>query len=58
MVERSGELPPSFSAVEALEEFLSRPTPRVSEALSRLDGDLLILGAGGKMGPTLACRSG
>ena len=54
MAERSGELPPSFGAVEALEEFLSRPTPQVSEALSRLDGDLLILGAGGKMGPTLA----
>jgi len=37
-----------------LEELLSRPTPRVIEVLRRLPGDLLILGAGGKMGPTLA----
>ena len=43
-----------FESVEALEEALSRPTPQVVEALSRLDGDLLILGVGGKMGPTLA----
>jgi nucleoside-diphosphate-sugar epimerase len=37
-----------------LEEVLSRPTPAVVEALVGLDGDLLILGVGGKMGPTLA----
>lgn len=37
-----------------LEEWLSRPTPGVIETLSSLDGDLLILGAGGKMGPTLS----
>lgn len=38
----------------ALEELLSRPTPAVVEALRTLEGDLLILGAGGKMGPSLA----
>jgi nucleoside-diphosphate-sugar epimerase len=43
-----------FESVEALEEALSRPTPEVVEAMARLDGDLLILGVGGKMGPTLA----
>ena len=37
-----------------LEETLSRPTPAVVESLRRLDGDLVILGAGGKMGPSLA----
>jgi nucleoside-diphosphate-sugar epimerase len=37
-----------------LDERLSRPTPGVIEVLRRLPGDLLILGAGGKMGPTLA----
>jgi nucleoside-diphosphate-sugar epimerase len=37
-----------------LEELLSRPTPGAIEVLRRLPGDLLILGAGGKMGPTLA----
>lgn len=40
--------------VPELEELLSRPTPRVVEALARLDGDLILLGVGGKMGPTLA----
>jgi dTDP-4-dehydrorhamnose reductase len=37
-----------------LEERLSRPTDGVREVLRRLPGDLLVLGAGGKMGPTLA----
>jgi nucleoside-diphosphate-sugar epimerase len=39
---------------EALEERLSRPTPGTIEAMRRLQGDLLILGVGGKMGPSLA----
>lgn len=42
---------PSDEAV--LEELLSRPTPAVVDALARLDGDLMVLGAGGKMGPSL-----
>ena len=33
---------------------MSRPTPEVVEAMEELTGDLLILGVGGKMGPTLA----
>ncbi len=37
-----------------LEERLSRPTPGTIRAMQELDGDLLILGAGGKMGPSLA----
>jgi nucleoside-diphosphate-sugar epimerase len=44
----------SFADVEALEEHLSRPTPGVVETFKRLDGDVVILGAGGKMGPTLS----
>lgn len=39
---------------DELEEWLSRPTRGVVDALSRLSGDILVLGAGGKMGPTLA----
>ena len=38
----------------ALDELLSRPTPQVVEAMRALDGDLMIQGAGGKMGPSLA----
>jgi len=44
----------SISNVEQLEDLLSAPTPGVIEALGRLDGDILILGVGGKMGPSLA----
>ena len=44
----------SFADVEALEEHLSRPTLGVVETLQRLEGDVVVLGAGGKMGPTLA----
>ena len=36
-----------------LEERLSRPTSALSAALARTPGDVLILGAGGKMGPSL-----
>ncbi len=38
----------------ALDELLSRPLPAVTEAMARIPGDILILGAGGKMGPSLA----
>ena len=37
-----------------LDEWLSRPTAQTIEALRQLEGDLIVLGAGGKMGPTLA----
>ena len=37
-----------------LEELLSEPTPPLVEAFSSLQGDILVLGAGGKMGPSLA----
>ena len=47
-------LPRSVGDVKALEELLARPTDAVVADLARLDGDILILGAGGKMGPTLA----
>lgn len=38
----------------ALEERLSRPDAALSRALPEIEGDFLILGAGGKMGPSLA----
>jgi len=37
-----------------LEELLSRPTDADIAHASKLEGDLLVLGAGGKMGPSLA----
>ena len=39
---------------EQLEDIMSSPTPEIIKAMAELDGDLLILGVGGKMGPTLA----
>ena len=51
---QTARLPDRIESVEQLEELLSEPTPSVIDALGRFDGDLLILGVGGKMGPTLA----
>lgn len=48
------EFPKSIDSVETLEELLSRPTPAVVTMMKRLEGDLIFLGAGGKMGPTMA----
>jgi nucleoside-diphosphate-sugar epimerase len=47
-------LPARFEDVEALESFMSEPTPALVADLARIDGDLMVLGVGGKMGPTLA----
>lgn len=40
--------------VDQLEDRLSEPTPGLIADLKQLPGDLIILGVGGKMGPTLA----
>jgi hypothetical protein len=37
-----------------LDERLSRPTPALSALLGTVPGDIVVLGAGGKMGPSLA----
>ena len=37
-----------------LEEMLSEPSEATVQALAATDGDIVVLGAGGKMGPTLA----
>jgi hypothetical protein len=43
-----------INTIEELEDRLSQPTDADVEAVSSLNGDLLILGAAGKMGPSLA----
>jgi hypothetical protein len=40
--------------IASLEEWLSRPDDATRSALASLDGDVIVLGAGGKMGPTVA----
>jgi hypothetical protein len=47
-------LPDSFRDAEHLEEVMTMPSPALVAALASVPGDLLILGVGGKMGPTLA----
>lgn len=43
-----------FESETQLEEALTRPSEALVRDLSAMKGDLVILGAGGKMGPTLA----
>ncbi len=47
-----------LTTVAQLEEALSRPSEQDVACAARLDGDILVLGASGKMGPSLAglCR--
>ncbi|MEI2397616.1 NAD-dependent epimerase/dehydratase family protein [Paenibacillus phytohabitans] len=41
-------------SVQELEDRLARPSAALLEELARLDGDIMLLGVGGKMGPSLA----
>jgi nucleoside-diphosphate-sugar epimerase len=45
-----------FASVAQLEQQLAEPNDADREVLRGLSGDVVILGAGGKMGPTLAMR--
>lgn len=45
---------PTPASVAELEDLLSTPRPETVRALASCPGDVLVLGAGGKMGPTLA----
>ncbi len=50
----TSNLPPVIETQDQLEEVLSRPSSALVESMREMEGDLLILGVGGKMGPTLA----
>jgi hypothetical protein len=47
-------LPKTIPDVGALEELLCRPSEALIEDLRKVEGDIIILGVSGKMGPTLA----
>ena len=47
-------LPERFADVAALEDFMTVPGEALVADLARVEGDIVILGVGGKMGPTLA----
>jgi hypothetical protein len=47
-------LPDTISDINGLDELLCRPSQALIDDLGKVDGDIMILGVGGKMGPTLA----
>jgi nucleoside-diphosphate-sugar epimerase len=47
-------LPNTIPDVAALDGLLCRPSQALIDDLNKVDGDIMVLGVGGKMGPTLA----
>jgi hypothetical protein len=47
-------LPKTITDIAAHDELLCRPSQALIDDLSKIDGDIMILGVAGKMGPTLA----
>jgi nucleoside-diphosphate-sugar epimerase len=54
MLQSVTSLPEGFQDVEHLEDVMTSPNQQVIADFGGLDGDLIILGVGGKIGPTLA----
>ena len=48
------KLPLEFTDEDHLEDVMSTPSPMLINSLAQLEGDIIILGVAGKMGPTLA----
>lgn len=53
-VDQTNALPDSIGSETELEEVLTRPRPALVESVRGLASPLVLLGAGGKLGPTLA----
>jgi nucleoside-diphosphate-sugar epimerase len=47
-------LPETIPDIAALDDLLCRPSQALIDDLEKVDGDIMFLGVGGKMGPTLA----
>jgi nucleoside-diphosphate-sugar epimerase len=47
-------LPDTIADIAALDDLLCRPSQALIDDLAKVDGDIMILGVAGKMGPTLA----
>ena len=54
MLLTSDTLPETIRDIADLDDLLCRPSQPLIDDLARVDGDLMILGVAGKMGPTLA----
>ncbi len=48
------KFPAGFDGPDELNAFLSQPSRALAADLAAIDGDIIVLGVGGKMGPTLA----
>ncbi len=48
------KLPDGFESIEALDDFMTAPSEALVADLAKTPGDIVVLGVGGKMGPTLA----
>jgi hypothetical protein len=46
--------PDRFADEDALEDFMTLPSPALAAELTAVPGDVMLLGVGGKMGPTMA----
>ena len=46
--------PTGFRSLDELEDKMSEPSSRLIQDFSQLEGDIMVLGVGGKMGPSLA----
>ncbi len=53
----NARLPNSIGSEDELDEVMTRPSPELVDEIRRVDGPLVVLGAGGKMGPSLAVRA-
>src|SRR4051794_2728187 len=47
-------LPNTIADIAALDDLLCRPSQALIDDLQKVDGDIMVLGVAGKMGPTLA----
>ena len=54
MTQSSDALPDRLRDVAHLEEVMTTPSPAVIATLQQLPGDIIVLGVGGKIGPSLA----
>ncbi|MCX7019491.1 MAG: NAD-dependent epimerase/dehydratase family protein [Candidatus Sumerlaeota bacterium] len=54
MAHLTGHFPDEITTEAELEDLLSAPESATVDLFRRIEGDVMILGAGGKMGPTLA----
>jgi nucleoside-diphosphate-sugar epimerase len=50
----SGTFPGAFATVDELDAFMTTPSDALAADLAQAPGDIMVIGVGGKMGPTVA----